>query len=588
MNWTQFVEVLLQIEKISSRNEMMEILAELLRKVGEEEINQVVNLLLGQLKPKYTRLEFNLAEKMVVRAIRQAQNEFEQKQIESLYKELGDLGEVAEKVLSKQKIANYVGIGEIYQELTKIAEDSGVGSQERKIGALAKLIGSISGVEAKYVVRIILGKLRLGFSDKTILDAISYMAKGSKEAKAELEAAYQIAPDVGEIARLIKQGGVEKLAAQIQVELGRPVIPALAQRLRSAKEMIGKMGEVQVEPKYDGTRVQIHFSKELESRNLPKESKQDGLFEEEKGFYVRSFTRNLDENTAMFPELMKIDKEINAMSVILDSEAVGYDPKTGKLVPFQLTITRKRKHETKRAAGEVPLRFFVFDILYKDGASLIEKPLNERRKILEGTIRGGEVLVVDDFIVTEQAEKLREYHAKQLKEGLEGVLVKKIDGQYLPGRQDWNWVKFKEVEGKTGKLIDTVDAVVMGYYMGKGKRQQFGMGAFLVGVADREKIVTIAKIGTGLSDKQFEEIFGKLSKVQSRQPSKNYQVAKTLKPDVWVEPQVVVEVAADEVTKSPLHTSGLALRFPRLIKIRDDKDWAGVTTLEELRDIGGF
>jgi DNA ligase-1 len=312
---------------------------------------------------------------------------------------------------------------------------------------------------------------------------------------------------------------------------------------------------------------------------------------------VRTFTRNLDESSAMFPELQQIASQIKVDEVILDSEAVGYDPKTGKLVPFQLTITRKRKHGVAESASSVPLRFFVFDIMYLNGKSLIHLPLHERRKILAKTIMGEEVLVVDKFIETDDPDVLREYHKKQLAEGLEGALVKQVDGEYMPGRTGFNWVKFKEAEDSRAKLADTIDVVIMGYYLGKGKRQKFGVGAFLVGVrgehsalhsgsvGDEDKILTLAKVGTGITDEMFKELYPRMQKCTSAQMPGEYSVPKILMPDVWVAPKIVVEVAADEITVSPTHSAGYALRFPRLVKFRDDKSVEQITTLLEVEEM---
>ena len=484
-----------------------------------------------------------------------------------------------------------LSVSGVYEELTKIARDSGTGSQERKIAGLAKLIKEVGGEGAKYVVRIVAGKLRLGFSDKTVLDAISYLEAGSKEYSEALDRVYQVRPDVGVLVKTVKEKGVKAAMGETSVVVGTPIMPALAQRLKTAKEMIEKMGRVMVEKKFDGTRVQIHFSRS-ENKGIRKQElgiSQNRMFEEEKPkFWVRSFTRNLDESSAMFPELQQIGEQIAADEVILDSEAVGYEPATGKLVPFQLTITRKRKHGVGEAQNAVPLRFFVFDIMYLNGKSLIQLPLSERRKILARVIKRGQVLEVDDYIETDDPNQLREFHKQQLSLGLEGVLVKQIDGEYMPGRTGFNWVKFKEAEDSRAKLADTLDLVVMGYYLGKGKRRGFGLGAFLVGVREGEEIVTIAKVGTGISDKQFGELYERLKKIEVKRAIPEYKVAKNLIPDVWVEPEIVVEVAADEITKSPAHSAGYALRFPRLGRFREDKSVKEITTLDEVTAMIGI
>jgi len=272
--------------------------------------------------------------------------------------------------------------------------------------------------------------------------------------------------------------------------------------------------------------------------------------------------------------------------LVLDSEAIGFDPKTGKTLPFQMTITRKRKHDVAEVANNVPLRFYVFDILEVDGVSMINVPYDERRKKLAKIIRKNDVLLIDEVIRTDDPAVLHREHERFLKEGFEGAVIKKWDGSYLPGRQGWNWVKIKESEGTSGKLRDTLDCVVMGYYRGKGKRAKFGIGAFLVGIRKGESVVTIAKIGTGLSDEQFGDLKRRLDKLKSEKLPKEYLISKGLLPDVFVSPELVVEIAADELTNSPIHTAGLALRFPRLIKIRDDKNLDGTTTLGELSRFG--
>lgn len=558
-----------QLESLASRNAMTELLSTWLSQVDEQEIAMAVNLSLGQLAPPYERIEFNLAEKMVVRALSEA---FEQNQaaVWSAFKTSGDLGEVAFTLKQKQSQPDKdITLAEVYDQLKALASDSGTGSQERKVTSLAQLLVQVDALGAKYIARMVAGRLRLGFSDMTVLDALSVMLGGNKSARKELELAYQVFPNVGEIARLTKRFGVSEITQKVQVTLGVPVVPALAQRLKTAREMIEKMGTVMVEPKYDGTRVQIHV------QTTP-------------DFWVRSYTRNLDESTAMFPELNQIGKQLKVTSVILDTEAVGVHPQTGKLLPFQMTITRKRKHGVAQAAHDVPLVFFTYDILFLDGKPLVHLPLRKRRELLESIVQSGSVLQLDPTLVTADAKEVKAFHLKQLSLGFEGAMVKKIDSPYQPGRRDWSWVKFKEVEEAQGKLSDTIDAVVMGFYAGKGKRTKFGIGAFLVGVRDESQsglVKTIAKIGTGLTDDQWRELKRRLEQEVSLSKPTTYEVSSNLEPDVWVDPSVVVEIAADEITISPMHSAGVALRFPRLITFRDDKSLEQVTSLTEVKAI---
>lgn len=604
MKFSRLAEYFGQIEATSLRNAKTVILADILKEAESNEVDKLTYLALGGLRPQFDRLEFNLAEKMILRAIAQSVSKLVT-EIESEYQKIGDLGElVASSRAGSRDPSTSVGmtgksITEMYTILEKIARDSGSGSQERKVGSLATLIKEMDPQSSKYIVRMVAGKLRLGFSDKTVIDALSYLENGTKEYSDSLDTAYQMRPDPGYLAKRVKEVGVIKAVATMNIEMGTPIVPALAQRLKTAAEMIEKMGTVLVEPKFDGTRVQIHFSRnmdkgsELGARKFGTEGtgSQASMFEVEEtkpDFWVRTFTRNLDESSEMFPELERIADQIKADEAILDSEAVGYDPKTGKLVPFQMTITRKRKHGIEEASDSVPLRFFVFDIMYLNGKSLINLALRERRKILSETIGIGEVIKVDDFIETDDPDVLREYHRQQLDAGLEGALVKQIDGTYMPGRTGFNWVKFKEAEDSRAKLSDTIDVVIMGYYLGKGKRSTFGLGAFLVGVKSGEQVVTLAKVGTGITDEMFKELFNRLTEKQTNEKDMTYVVPKTLEPDVWVEPKIVVEVAADEITISPTHSAGYALRFPRLVKFRDDKSVEQITTLGEIGTMVGI
>ncbi len=480
---------------------------------------------------------------------------------------------------------------DVFQQLTAIAQDGGDGSQDRKLVALVELLKSLDGLSGKYVVRIILGRLRLGFSDMTMLDALSWAMTGGKSEHDALEDAYQKRSDIGWLAATYLQ---EKDAAlriallqKTEVSVGVPVMSALCQRLNSTTEMIEKMSHVYAEPKYDGLRVQIHVRKKFErAADFP--TKSSNLLSSNNDWTVRTFTRNLEETTHMFPELVAAVSELDCDSCILDAEAIGYDRETDEFLPFQQTITRKRKHDVAEKSLEVPLIFFVFDILSLDGKSLISLPLQERKLILKKVIgkTSAQIIRQTTQIETSDAQELKTFHEKCLAEGLEGMVVKSRDGAYQSGRKGWSWVKIKEEEGQSGKLTDTVDGVVMGYYAGRGKRVKFGVGAFLIGVlTDDGRVVTLAKIGTGLTDEQFHELKSRCDALRTASQPVTYSIHKMLVPDSYILPGLVVEVAADEITNSPVHTAGVALRFPRLVKFRDDKSWQDATTVKELGEI---
>lgn len=549
-----------KLEKISSRNEITVILADLFKKSSPDEIDKIVYLVLGQLAPNYQGVVLNLAEKMMFRAIGKAYGK-ETDEVSGIFKQEGDLGNVAQG-LNKKADSNLT-VNDVYEKLIEISKAGGEGSQEDKVAKMAELLKNLDSLSSRFVARIPVGRLRLGFSDMTILDSLSFMLKGDKSARPGIEAAFNVMVDPGKIAKFVKEKGLVGISHIVPVP-GIPIRPSLAERLPSAEKMLEKVGkEVAVEPKYDGFRSQVAIFKENGKKK------------------VILFSRNLENTTAMFPDIVKAVERINVDNAILDAEAIGYDPKTNKFLPFQETMHRKRKHGIDEASKKLPLRLFVFDILFKNGKSLLNLPFSQRRKILLETIPNKfENLEVARQEIVSDPDRIRDLIKQFLGEGLEGALIKKIDAPYKTGARGYHWVKYKKTT--VAGVADTIDCLVMGINKGKGKRTGFGAGAFLVGVKDGGRFKTVSKIGTGLTDEQWREL-DKRSKdlVVSAKPEE-YEVNKNLKPDVWTKPSLVVEILADEITKSPIHSAGLALRFPRLINFRDDKYPKDATTLKEL------
>ena len=293
----------------------------------------------------------------------------------------------------------------------------------------------------------------------------------------------------------------------------------------------------------------------------------------------------------MYPDVIEgIKKQITADEVIFEGEAIGFDPKTGSFLPFQDTVQRKRKYDIAEKALEIPLKLFCFELLYADGKDYIHTPFIERRKRLEEIIHTTKDVSKDTVLIApheliSEGVNIELNFEDAIARGLEGIIAKKLDGIYQPGARGWNWIKFKR--SYSSKIEDTIDCVVMGYDAGKGKRTDFGIGAFLVGVYDnkQEKYLTIAKIGTGLTDEEWREIFVKSQKIRVKEKPSVYDVEKGMECDVWLDPYLVVEIKADEITKSPIHTAHLALRFPRLQRFRDDKKADDATTLSEMESM---
>ncbi len=566
MKFSQLSKYFEEIEKNKSRLVITNLLSDLYKKLKPEEIEKTVYLLQGRVVPAFEKIDFGMAEKMIIKAIVLALN-LEKSYFINEFGRLGDLGKTVEHF--KKQYTSFdkkdLNILEVYESLYKLATASGEGSQEQKINTLSNLIRQLDHLSCRYLVRIPQGIMRLGFSDMTVLDGFSWMINGDKSLRPEIEKAYHVRPDLGFIGRILKEKGIKGLS-KVEPKVFTPIIMMRAERLSSGKEIVDQIGKCAIEPKYDGFRLQIH----LKNVNNNKE--------------VRLYSRSLEEVSQMYPDIIEgVKKEVDADEVIFEGEALGIDTKTGGFLPFQETVQRKRKYDIEKKAKEIPLKLFSFELLYLNGKNYISIPFEERRQKLEVIIKkNGQIVTIAPEEITDDPKYLDERFEKAVGDGLEGILAKKLGGVYQPGARGWNWIKFKR--SYSAKVEDTIDCLVMGYDLGKGKRTDFGIGAFLVGVYDEKKdwFVTIAKIGTGLTDEEWKEIQIKGQRSKIKDKPDNYFVDKMMNCDVWVEPKIVVEIRSDEITKSPVHTAKLALRFPRLEKFRDDKGAKETTTLNEI------
>lgn len=584
MQFKQLAQYIQKIEQTSSRNDITKHLADLFGALKPKELHYAIYLLQGNVSPKFNVVNFGMAEKMVIKAIASA-SQTDIAKITAEFKKIGDIGEVAEKIKQNQPslAEKEVSISEAFDRLLEIAQANGGGSQDKKIQLLAGLVNELDSLSVRYIVRIPLGVLRLGFSDMTILDALSWMKTGDKSLRPSLQKAYQVRPDLGLIGALLKQKDIKEVE-KIEPAVFTPIIMMRAERLSSGEEIIEQIGKCAIEPKFDGFRLQVH----------------------KKGKEVKLFTRGLEDATFMYPDVvLGVQKEITARDAILEGEAIGFDPQSESFLPFQETVQRKRKNDIDEKAKEIPLKLFAFELLFADGKSFIDSPFIERRKKLEQSVKNTGNLVEDTIIVAdneliEDPKKIELIFEANITKGLEGIIAKKLDGTYQPGARGWNWIKFKR--SYSSKIEDTIDCLVMGYDYGKGKRAGFGIGAFLVGVYDpkEDKYLTVAKIGTGLKDQDWIDLKAKAGKITVTKVPNNYEIDKLMECDVWVTPEVVVEIKADEITRSPVHTAGrimqptksgnamevevagFALRFPRLVRFREDKSPQDVTTVKEV------
>jgi DNA ligase-1 len=563
MTFTELSTYLDRMEGTRSRNELVKTLAELYTKTSPDEIQPVTYLIQGRLAPFFEPVEIGMGEKLVLAAIAQAAGR-PAAEVTQMFNSLGDLGLVAQS-LSTRSGGKGRSIIEVHATLMEIAGSSGAGSVEKKRTLFADLLRALDAASAKHLVRMALGRLRLGLGDPTVLEALSFAKKGDRSLRPSLEAAYNRTSDLGLIAKTFWVEG-EKGIEALKITVGRPIRPQLAERLPNPDAVIKKLGSVVVQPKYDGIRVQIHKD----------------------GANVRVFSRNLEDFSLMFVELVAAAKKLKDRTLILDGEAIGYNPESEEYLMFQQTASRRRQHGIEEAAASLPLVAFVFDVLFRNGKDLTPLPYAERYALLGDVLGDSTVLTPAPLTTTESAEELTRTLLDNISKGLEGVVVKRMDSPYQAGARNFNWVKLKRTT--SGQLNDTVDLVLLGYYFGKGKRTEFGLGALLAGVYDSEhdRFDTITKIGTGLSDAGWREIHQRADKLQVKE--KPARVRSLLTPDVWLKPEVVVEVLADEITPGTNHTAGkvgnapgYALRFPRIVSFRDaDKRPEDATSVKEI------
>lgn len=554
------------MEATRSRNELLRLMSDVFRVCLVEDLGPIAYLMQGRLAPAFEPVEIGLGEKLLMTAIASAYS-VPKDEVVKLNRQTGDLGVTAQRVATVEHRVS-PSVVEVHQRLSRVAAAEGAGSQQEKLDGFTSLLGDLDPVSAKHLVRITLGNTRLGVAESTVLDALSFVKKGDRSLRPALEAAYNRTSDLGLVARTLWTEGEAGLEA-LKVTAGHPLRPQLAERLPNPEAVIKKLGMVGVQPKYDGLRVQIHKN----------------------GTEVRIYSRNLETMTDMFPELVAAASDLRVKTVILDGEAIAYNPESEEFVPFQETTARRRKEGIREMAARVPMRAFVFDVMFLDGSDLTSLPYERRFEIVEGLLGDSDTLLTAPLTRTESAQELTRQLLDNISRGLEGVVAKRLDSPYQAGARNFNWVKLKR--NTSGQLNDTIDVVLLGYYRGKGNRAEFGAGALLAGVydSDKDEFVTLSKLGTGLSDQGWREMHQRLARLEVAE--KPARVNSLFVPDAWLEPAIVVEVLADEITPSPRHTAGMtedqpgfALRFPRIVSLRtDDKKPEDATTVREIREM---
>ena len=571
MEFSTLAEIFQRMEKTSKRIELTDILVELLKKTPKEILPNVVYLLQGIIRPNFEGVELGIAEKLAIHAISKSSG-LSIKKIEDDYREGGDLGLTASNILKLKTQTTFtvekITVERVYDTLFKIAKLEGKGSQDLKIKYISSMLNDATPVEAKFVMKILLGTLRLGVAENTVMDALAIAFTGKKENKEEIENAYNVSSDLGKVSLVVATDGIEEIK-KFKITLFSPIRPMLADRVKSEAEAIKKMPQLfAAEFKLDGERVQIH--KQMNKIIL--------------------FSRRLENITQYYPDIIEnIGKSINVDEGIFEAEIVPINENTGEFLPFQELMHRRRKHKLEKAVLQYPITVNFFDVLYFDDRSCLNLEYTKRREILEKVVKEDNFSKLVPTLLVKNENEIEDFLENSINSGCEGLMLKTPNAGYRAGARGSNWLKLKREY--RNELGDSLDLVVIGAYFGRGRRTGL-YGTLLLGTYNPENdtFPSICKVGTGFTDESLDQLYQILSnKVILK---KNSRVVSEMEADVWLEPELVLEVVASEITLSPIHKTGLnlvrknsgfALRFPKFTgKIRYEKAVEDASTHDEV------
>jgi DNA ligase-1 len=559
------------MEATTKRLELTQHLVDLFKQTPPEIIAKVVYLIQGKIRPDFEGVELGVAEKLAIRALSKSAG-IPIKKIAEIYAEDGDLGHTAAKMIERKTQTTFltqdITAERVYETLYKIAKLEGARSQDMKMKYISSLLNDATPQEAKFILKISMGTLRLGIADNTVMDALAIAYTGAKENREKLEAAYNVSSDLGRVAEAIANNNLAGLE-NFEVTLFSPIRPMLAERVKSEREAVEKLGkEFVAEYKLDGERVQIHINNEK----------------------VVLFSRRLENITTHYPDIVEnIPKALKTTEAILEAEAVAINDNTGEFLPFQELMHRRRKYDIAKTVEQYPITVNLFDLMYLNGRDLLNSTYEERRKRLE------EITTENDFVrlvprtIVRSENEIEDFLENAINAGCEGLMLKVLDAPYRAGARGSNWLKLKREY--RNELGDSLDLVVIGAFFGRGRRTG-KYGTLLLATYNQEDDTfdSICKVGTGFTDENLDQFYQILSdKVTLK---KNPRIDSGMEADVWFEPELVIEIVASEITLSPIHRtakdvirkgSGLALRFPKFTgKIRTEKAPEDASTDQEV------
>jgi DNA ligase-1 len=571
MKFSLVADTLSYMENTTKRLELTQHLVDLFNITPPDIIPKVVYLLQGKLRPDHEGVEIGIAEKIAIKALSKSSG-ISIRKIEDEYKETGDFGQVASKILEQKTqttfLSQNITVERVYDTLYKIAELKGARSQDMKMKYISSLLNDATPTEGGFIAKIITSNLRLGIADYTILDALSVAYTGSKENRPALEHAYNVCSDLGKVSQAVAENGLASLK-DFQVAIFSPIRPMLAERVKSPQEAHEKMGpEFASEYKLDGERVQIH----------------------RQGEKIVLYSRSLENITNYYPDIVEnIGKALKSDEIILEAEVVAINDDTGEFLPFQELMHRRRKYKIAQAVQEYPITVNFFDILLIDKKSCLDVSYAERRRLLEKNVVEDSFAKIMPMVLVKTDSEVEDSLENAINSGCEGIMLKQLDSPYRAGARASNWLKLKREY--RNELGDSLDLVIVGAFYGRGRRTG-RYGALLLSAYDdkTDAFPSICKVGTGFTDESLDQFYQILSdKITVK---KDPRIQSGLEADVWFEPEVVIEIVASEITLSPIHKvamdkirkgSGLALRFPKFTgKIRFEKTSENATNIDEI------
>ena len=571
MEFSIISEMFEMMEKTTKRIELTNILVELLKKTPKKIIPNVVYLLQGIIRPNFEGVELGIAEKLAIRAISKSAG-LPIKKIEDDYREGGDLGLTASNILKIKTqttfTAEKITVERVYETLFKIAKLEGKGSQDLKMKYISSLLNDATPLEAKFVIKILLGTLRLGIAENTVMDALAIAFTGKKENRVQIENAYNVSSDLGKVSLIVATDGIDEIK-KFKISLFSPIRPMLADRVQSEKDAIKKMPEQFVaEYKLDGERVQIHKQSDK----------------------IVLFSRRLENITQYYPDIVeRIGKTLNVNEGVFEAEIVPINENTGEFLPFQELMHRRRKYKLDKAVSQYPITVNFFDVLYYDKKDCLNLECSERRKILEQIVHEDNFSKLVPMLFVKNENEVEDFLENSINAGCEGLMLKDPSAPYRAGMRGSNWLKLKREY--RNELGDSLDLIVIGAYFGRGRRTGL-YGTLLLATynPENDNLPSICKVGTGFTDESLDQLYQILSNKVTLK--KNPRIVSEMEADIWFEPELVLEIVASEITLSPIHktgldlirkSSGFALRFPKFTgKIRYEKAVEDASTGEEV------